>query len=81
MNALLTYVFTEARKAVVAFGTATIGTGFGAFQIAIQDGTVTQVEWEQIIGSALVVGVIAAIGVFRTANKPAPVVPASPPTP
>lgn len=80
MNALLGYVFTEARKAVVAFGVAAIGTGFGAFQVAIQDGTVTQIEWEQIIGSAVVVGAVAAIGVFRTANKPAPVA-VTPPTP
>lgn len=77
MSNFLSLLFTEARKALVAFGTAAIGTGIGAFQLAIQDGTVTQTEWEQVIGSAVVVGIVAAIAVFKTPNKP-PVAPVTP---
>jgi hypothetical protein len=68
---LLGYLFTEARKAVVAGVGAAIGVAIaGVQQDYAAHGTITQADAEQIIGAAVVLGFLAGLATWRTANKP-----------
>lgn len=77
MKAAFSYLFNEARKAVVAFAGGALTGGLTALQAAIQSSSdgganVTQGEWGTVAGAALVAGAILGLAVFGVANKPAP---------
>lgn len=71
MKALLAYLFTQARKATVAFGGTAFATVVAQLPQALSDGQLSQPEAEQIIGSAIFLGIVAAYAVWRVPNKPA----------
>lgn len=69
------YLFTEARKAVVAFVGGAISAGvplaLAALQVTSDGGTtITEAERSGIIGAALIGGVVLGLAVFGIKNVP-----------